>query len=688
LTVKLIIRNKFQTFSRELRAGSGLLLTLLLLAVINGSLQVLAESEASFERLGPYGGTVRSLLISSRNSRIVYLGTSDGQLFKSSDGGSSWNLVYPGLGVRRLVIDTIVEDPSDGDHLFIGGWDLRTDGGGLFESRDAGRSWNQVPLSKASVAVRGFAISKENPSYMIAGTLAGVFLSSDSGRNWRQSGIGMEAFSQVESVAIDPVDPRILLVGTWHLGYRSRDFGKTWIQNDRGMIHDSDVFSISIDERNPKNIFASACTGLYRSIDQGVSWTRLKVFPKTYLVRAQVVYIDPGDSLRVYGGTTEGLFVSRNSGQTWSRITRPDLSVNAIQVDPADNRIILLGTEIRGVLRSEDGGSTWAEANAGFVNRSIARIVADPSIPGRLLIGEYSEGRIGGYHAYETTGNQWVRIPEKEIPGEGMLALLVLPGDRGRIAGTARGAFLQRPGARDWICLPGPISKLNVCDLSLDRNGTWIFAGTNDGIYRTRLEDLAFQKPTGYRLIPRVFSLLASRNGPDRILAGTHMGVLGSDDSGATWNILSGGIPNYALVHCLAASPTVEGRLFAGTTAGLYESRNGGNSWKPMLDGRLGVDISSVSFLDASGMRIVAADNSQGGVFLSEDGGVRWAKIANPEFSSPVRFLSPDPLQPSTVYLGTGTEGVYRLRLQAPDCQVPSRGPKTGPEDQPAIPGR
>ena len=107
-----------------------------------------------------------------------------------------------------------------------------------------------------------------------------------------------------------------------------------------------------------------------------------------------------------------------------------------------------------------------------------------------------------------------------------------------------------------------------------------------------------------------------------------------------------------------------------------------------MLDGRLGVDISSVSFLDAGGMRIVAADNSQGGVFLSEDGGVRWAKIANPGFSSPVRFLAPDPLQPSTVYLGTGTEGVYRLHLPAPNRQVPSRGPKTGPENPPAIPGR
>ena len=675
LTVKLRIQYTLPT----LWAGG-----VLLLVILGGSLCARAESEVRFERLGPDGGTVRSLLISSRDSRNIYLGTSDGQLFKSTDGGSSWRLLYPGLGVRRLVVDTIVEDPSDADRLFVGGWDLSTDGGGLFETRDAGRSWNQVPMPKANAAVRGFAISKGNPAYMIAGTLAGVFLSSDGGRTWRQSGDRVKAFSQVESVAIDPDDPRILLVGTWHLGYRSRDFGETWVQNYRGMIPDSDVFSISIDERDPKNVYASACTGLYRSIDKGISWTRLKVFPKSYLVRAHIVYIDPGNSLRVYGGTTEGLFVSRNAGRTWTRITQPDLTVNTIQVDPADSRTILIGTEFHGVLRSQDGGDTWAEANSGFVNRSIARIVPDPSVPGRFLIGELTAGRVGGYHAYDTADRKWARIPEKEIPGEGMLSLLVLPGDRGRIAGTARGAYISRPGADGWACLPGRISELTVYDLSLDKEGAWVFAGTSDGVYRARLDDLVFQKPAGYTLIPRVFCLLASQNGSERILAGTNMGVLGSDDSGATWKILSRGIPNHALVHCLVASPTVAGLLLAGTSAGLFESRDRGSLWKPMLDGRLGVDISSVSFLDAVGRRILAGDNSQGGVFLSEDGGATWTRIADPEFGSPVRFLAPDPLQPDTVYVGTGTEGVYCLRLPVPDRRDPHPGRKASFKNPPA----
>jgi len=620
--------------------------------------------EAQFERLGPYGGTVRSLLISPKNPRMVYLGTSDGQLFKSTDGGASWSLLYPGLGRRQLVIDAIVADPASADHLYVGGWDLRSDGGGLFESRDAGRSWRQVKLPDPNIAVRGFAICKGSPSHMIAGTGAGIFVTADGGKTWQQRGARMVAFRQAESVAIDPQNPRFLFVGTWHLGYRSSDFGKTWVQIDRGMILDSDVFSISIDERSPKIMFASACTGLYRSVDQGASWTRLKVLPKSYLVRALVVLVDPANSDRVFGGTTEGLFISQDSGKTWSRVTPADLTVNAIQVDPGGGKVILMGTELHGVLRSTDGGRNWTESNTGFVNRSIARILLDPATTGRFLVGEFFEGKIGGFYAFDNPINKWVPMSGQDMPGEGMLSLLVLPGDQGRIAGTTRGAFLQRPGSTAWSNLLGPISKLAVYDLAIDKGKEWVFAGTNDGVYRARVAELSFQKPSGYSVIPRVFSLLASRSSPDRVFAGTHLGVFRSSDSGATWNSASEGIPDHTLVECLVFSPGNENHLFAGTSAGLYESQNGGSHWERVQDGRLGVDISSIIFLDSKGTRIMAADSTFGGVFLSDDAGAHWDKIESPGFGSPVRTLAQDPLHPSIVYLGTSTEGVYRLSLQ------------------------
>ena len=54
-----------------------------------------------FERLGPFGGEVRSILMDPADTRIVYLGTSDGQMFKSMDGGTRWEQLFPGLNRRQ-----------------------------------------------------------------------------------------------------------------------------------------------------------------------------------------------------------------------------------------------------------------------------------------------------------------------------------------------------------------------------------------------------------------------------------------------------------------------------------------------------------------------------------------------------------------------------------------------------------
>jgi photosystem II stability/assembly factor-like uncharacterized protein len=622
-------------------------------------------AEPRFERLGPFGGTVRALLISAKNSKIVYLGTNDGQLYKSLDSGDTWGLLAPGLGRRQFVVEFIVEDPAIPDRVFAGGWDLRSSGGGLFESRDAGRSWTQLRVPKLEVAVRSFAVSRRNPAFMIVGTGSGIFVSADGGRTWQPRGAGNEAFLQTDSVAIDPDDPRFLFVGTWHLGFRSSDFGKTWVQNDKGMIFDSDIFSIAIDSRNPKNVYASACTGLYRSIDHGVSWSRLRVFPKSYLVRAQLVSIDPIDSNRVYGGTTEGLFLSRDAGRNWTRVTPADWTVNAIQVDPADGKTVLIGTDLHGVMRSVDGGLHWSATNSGFVNRSIAGIVPDRASPGKVWVGEFFEGKVGGWYAYDSLVRAWDPAISAEGSGEGLLALQILPGNHGRIAGTARGAFMQKPEGGSWTSIPGSIAKLNVYSFTVDLKNGWVFAGTNDGVYRARIDAPVFQKPSGYRVIPRVYCLLGPLQTAGAIFAGTQMGVLRSDDSGLTWNFASDGLPNGATVECLVSFPGAEDRLMAGTSSGLYQSRNAGRTWEGFSDSRLGGDIPAVLFPDRTGKRILAADGSNGGVYVSEDEGRTWSKLEDPEFGSPVRSMAQDPDHPAIIYLGTRTEGLYRLILNA-----------------------
>src|SRR5437773_1057139 len=95
-----------------------------------------------WEVTGPWGGDVRTLVAAPDNSDWLYLGTSDGQIFRSTDSARTWHRLKPGLGERGLSIDSIVIDPRDSHILYIGAWAVARDvDGGVFKSTDGGEHW-------------------------------------------------------------------------------------------------------------------------------------------------------------------------------------------------------------------------------------------------------------------------------------------------------------------------------------------------------------------------------------------------------------------------------------------------------------------------------------------------------------------------------------------------------------------
>jgi photosystem II stability/assembly factor-like uncharacterized protein len=639
---------------------------------------------ARFERVGPFGGSVRSLLINPLNPEILYLGTTDGQIYRSADSGQHWSLLHPGIGRRRLVIDTLVQHPADPHRVFAGGWDLQSRGGGLYESRDDGNTWSEVKLPDLSPAIRGLAVSARNPSHMIAGSLNAAFLTSDGGATW--TSVRRAEFHNLESVAIDPVNPRILYIGTWRLAYRSSDFGRTWTRLGHGMLLDSDVFSLSVDPRETSTLFAGACSGIYRSTNGGASWKRLRIVPSRFTVRAHVVSMDPHNSRRIFGGTTEGLFISDDRGDRWTRATPAGVIVHGVQVDPRHSNRIFVGTEHHGVLRSDDGGRTWQQANQGFAHHRIFRIVPDPGLEGGLLAGVSSDGSRGGIYSFDQNSGSWKKLAVEELPPDRVLSLLFLPGNKGRLAGTVRGLYHQNEDSTIWKSVPGTRERIAVRDLTLDPEGAWIFAATDRGVWKARTADMKFETPGAGE--PGTFAVAASRIARGLVLAAGNLGVLLSRDNGVTWQLRSAGLPERVPVQCIAACPAEIGHVLAGTAEGLFESRDGGDTWSRAADGRLSVDVPSVIFLDDSGLKIMAADNTFGGVFLSGDGGASWARIEAPDFGSPVRHLVQDPRQPSWFYLGTGSDGIYRLRLgESGDTPAPAEAEEGSRPGESRAPG-
>ena len=615
-------------------------------------------SAPRFERLGPFGGDVRSLLIDVSAPATVYLGTSNGEIYKSSDSGNSWKILAPGIEQTSYVIDTLVQHPHDPRHIYVGAWDSYSEGGGLFESMDAGATWARIKLPHESTAVRGVAVCRDNPHYMLVATIEGVFLSRDGGIEW--TGVGGDLLTKAHSVAIDPVDPDILYVGTWRLGYVSRDMGKSWTLVEKGMPLDSDIFSMVIRPDNPSVVFGSACSGVYRSDDGLQTWTRLRVLPNQFTIRAQIIRLDPTNFSRVYTGTTEGLYVSENEGRSWALLTSKDVTVNAVQIDPSNNRRIIIGTEYQGVLRSEDNGKTWIPSNDGFIHKQISWIQFDQDEKGNFLAGLQSGE--GGWYNRQANNGSWKR--EQIEPGMRVFSFLILPEGAGRLAGTPQGIYHKKNADAPWEKLTGAAARRTVYSLEIDQGQKIIYAGTDQGIYRATIDTLDFRMPPGNRLAPMVWHIIAPEGNPETVFAATNLGILRSQDRGVTWKVTSAhGLPERVMINSLAVSPTDKDHFLAGTSVGLFKSSSGGVYWEQTGGRDMKTGISDILFLDDSAKRILAADQISGGVFLSEDGGEVWKKVFDSEFSSPVYCLLQDPNNPSLIYIGTRYEGVYRLTL-------------------------
>jgi len=214
-----------------------LVLVVLLIAVSTAHAQ-------KWSPVGPPGGTVRDLAHDPRNPDRVYLGTADGILYRSDDGGASWARLDPGFPTRGMSLDDIAVDARS--TVYVGYREVSGSGGGVARSTDAGHTFTLLPGIQGE-SVRAIALAPSSRRVIAAGTLTGVFLSRDAGQTWtRITPKDHPDLRNIESLAFDPDDPRVLYAGTWHLAWRTRDGQESGAGIQAGNIVN---FRLSPDDR-------------------------------------------------------------------------------------------------------------------------------------------------------------------------------------------------------------------------------------------------------------------------------------------------------------------------------------------------------------------------------------------------------------------------------------------------------
>jgi len=554
-------------------------------------------AEQAWQPLGPDGGTVRSLAFDPKDSSRIFLGTSAGVIYLSTDKGASWSRLARLSGSSEMVLDHIVIDPSNSRFMYAAAWNAQAPDrdGDLYRSRDGGKTW-ELSADLHGKSIRALALAASDPKLMVAGVLDGVFRSRDGGDNWeRISPPNFTEIKDVESVAIDPVNPETIYVGTWHLAWKTEDGGKTWRSIKKGVIDDTDVFSIVIDPETPANVYISACSGIYRSESAGELFRKIQGIPYSAR-RTRALRMDPSDRKIVYAGTTEGLWKTTDAGSTWKRMTGTNVVINEVLIDPHQPARVLLATDRGGVLASNDGGVTFAPSNRGFTHRQVADLQVDPTDSATLFAGVLNDKEFGGVFVSRDRGLTWKQISDG-LDGRDVFVLRQAA-DHSLIAGTDHGIFQLKPESSRW-------QPLNTI--------------APDGAPSAG-------RASGRELNARVNALEVAAQ---KWYAATYQGFLISSDSGATWHKQE--VPGASEVVGLAVADRMV--VVVGHDA-VAVSVNSAESWLPIKSPDADISINAVA-ADADGDIWLAARE---GVFRSTDAGDSWKRIASLRLSNVVNI--------------------------------------------------
>jgi len=254
----------------------------------------------------PVQGTIE--VLRAQGPRLLLAGTSSG-LWESTSGGAAWSRT-PSLG--RFV--TSFAAPAQGQPVFAGTSE------GVFVSPNSRAPWARTARSPADPFVTALARSSGG---LFAGTFAqlrpgGVFRSRDGGRSWVSAERGLNA-QAVSAIAAAPDDPQRLLLGIFAAGLlESDDGGDHW--RSAGLDEDSspNVSAIAIDPFDSTNVLVAAGpAGLLRS-SRGGPWTA------TGKVASRVAFDPASPHVAWANGTLPLAFLrTPDAGETWQEIAFP-----------------------------------------------------------------------------------------------------------------------------------------------------------------------------------------------------------------------------------------------------------------------------------------------------------------------------------------------------------------------------
>ena len=639
-----------------------------------------------------------------------YFGAVGGGLWKTTDGGTTWNPVTDGQ-IRSSSVGAVAVSDSNPDVVYIGMGEscIRGNimqGDGIYKSVDGGQKWQHVGLAD-SQAISKIRIHPKNPDLVYAAAFGhpsgpnderGVFRSRDGGRTWQRVLFRDDKTAAID-LSMDPRNPDVLYAALWE-AYRI-----TWQMSSGG-----------------------PGSGLFKSTDGGDTWTELTRKPgmPAGVIGRIGVSVSGADSNRVYAlveNENGGMFVSDSGGETWTRVNDDrNLRQRAfyythIAADPRDrDTVYVLNT---GFYKSTDGGKTYRTFRAPHGDHHDLWI--DPDNPAHLVNGNDGGGNVSFNGAETWTDQDFPTAQFYHVTTTRDVPYHVCGAQQDNSTACISSQGGGRGGAAPIYAVGGGESGY-IAPHPTDPD---IFYAGSQGALLTR-----FDRRTGYlrdvQVYPRFFSgepasalkerwqwtfpIVFSPHDPG-VLYTSSQHLWKTTDGGQSWERISpdltradpktlghsggpitgdmNGPEIYATIFAVAPSRLEKDTIWTGSDDGLiHVTRDGGRNWANVTPKDL-PEFARVSIIDASSHRPGTAyfaakrylnDDRAPYIYRTDDYGRTWTKIvAGIRADDYAHVVREDPVTPGLLYAGT-EHGVYvsfdngaawqSLSQNLPDTQV------------------
>jgi len=577
---------------------------------------------------GPDGGSVKRLAFDPADPSIVYAAASNG-LFRSGDGGQHWVGAPALLGTGMLDVAVAKSDPR---MVFAASPD------GLYKSIDRGLSWSTVQAN-GSFHV---AVSAQHANVVYSVSLSGPVMSSDGGATFGSRGSGLPA-GLASAIAVDPQNDTTVYVAFPSSSgvYKSTDSGAHWTQANSGLTAPQ-VFSLAMDPTDGKTLYAGGrAPAFFKSTDGAASWTPLN--PGLGELTCSDIEVSAGTPSNLLAATTRGVLRSTDGGTSWARGDGfEDAETFAVAIDPTQPAKFLAALAVH-VYRTADGGATRALSDAGLSSFSTRWIATDPHDDAVV----YAAGPAGLARSADH-GRSWTIstaiTPERVAVDANASTLYAASGNtvyRSVDSGGTWSAFSNG--------LPGVAAQFLAADPQI--SGT-LFAVVNGAVYKVAGDGAWVSRNDG---LPGALDYVTvDPHSSSTLYAGGPDGVFKSNDGGVHWAAANQGLTGLNSVG-LAVDPFDSRHLFAWSPTRDFESTDGGANWSPALG-------SSGDRIFHPAMAGVVYGSRFNDVQRSNDGGKTWTSLASGLPKSHSLFAIG---AGGTIYVGATSGGVFVFETPA-----------------------